>query len=189
MPLGFDFGGGEKSPYLRRQSQVYSNASGRPQETQAGGAPVGELGNSPYAGFLKSLTQPIRYEDRSEQRYNLARGQIQGAGQVEMGMLRKSLGGRGFRGGESGYADTAYARSARGTGERLTRASQEIETSEANRAMQYSQLNLQRMGMGGGLALQGEEGVLNRELEYYRSKLGAETAKYIPWWQGMASGG
>jgi len=167
MALGFDFGGGSKSPYLKRQSQVYSNASGRPQETQPNqGATVGELGNSPYAGFLKALTQPIRYEDRSQQRFNLARGQIQGAGQVEMGMLRKSLGGRGFRGGESGYADTAYARSARGTGERLTRASQEITESEANRAMQYDQLNLQRKGIGGGLALRGEEGVLNRELEY-----------------------
>jgi len=106
-----------------------------------------------------------------------------------MEQLAGKLGGRGFRGGESGYADTAYAGEARAGAERLTRASQEIATSEADRAMQYSQLNLQRMGIGGGLALRGEEGVLGRELEYYRSKLGAETAKYAPWWQGMASGG
>jgi len=43
--------------------------------------------------------------------------------------------------------------------------------------------------MGGGLALRGEEGVLDREFGYYRSKLDAETAKYKPWWSAMATGG
>ena len=191
MALGFDFGGGStKSPYLKRQSQVYSNASGRPTESQpSSGATVGELGNTPYAGFLKALTQPIRYQDRSQQRWNVARGQIQTGNQAGMGALTKVLGGRGFRGGESGYADTAYAGETRAGSERLTRAASEIETSEADRAMQYSQLNLQRMGMGGGLALQGEEGALNREFGYYRSKLDAETEKYRPWWQALSTGG
>jgi len=50
-------------------------------------------------------------------------------------------------------------------------------------------MNLQRKLGGAGLALTGEEGALNRALEYYRTKLGAETAEWQPWWQGMASGG
>ena len=81
MPTGYDFGGGKKSPYLKQQSQVYSNPSGRPTETQPGPG-TGELGNSPYAGFLKALTQPIRYEDRSQQRWNVARNQIQTGNQA-----------------------------------------------------------------------------------------------------------
>ena len=201
MALGFDFN--EMSPYLKRKEQVYGRPGGRPvgttgtitgQVQQPGAAtPTGsgiqqEMGQSPYAGFLQGLTQPIDYQDRSQQRYNIARGFIQSGTRTAMEQAKTYMGGRGFRGGESGMADVALGRIATGGAERLSRAGLEISESEAARRQQYEQLELQRKLGGGQLALTGEEGALNRMMEYYRARLGAETAEYQPWWQGMATG-
>ena len=201
MALGFDFN--EMSPYLKRKEQVYGRPGGRPvgttgaitgQVQESGAAtPTGsgiatEMGQSPYAGFLQQLTQPVDYQDRSQQRYNIARGYIQSGTRTAMEQAKTYMGGRGFRGGESGIADTALGKIATGGAERLSRASLEIGESEAAKRQQYEMMNLQRMLGGGQLALTGEEGALNRMMEYYRARLGAETAEYTPWWQGMAQG-
>ena len=204
MALGFDFS--ERSPYTRRKEEVYGRTGGRPVGTTGAitgqvtpptatstATPTGsgistDMGQSPYAGFLSSLAQPIDYQDRSQQRYNIARGQIQSGTRTAMEQAKTYMGGRGFRGGESGIADTALGQIATGGAERLGRAGLEIGESEAARRHQYEQLDLQRKLSGGQLALTGEEGALNRMMEYYRSKLMAETAEYQPWWSGMASG-
>jgi len=205
MPLGFDFS--EASPYEKRQDRAYGRRSGRPVGTtgttgtitgkvddpRATGTPTGsgissEMGKSPYAGFLKSLTEPIGYESRYQQRYNIARGQIQSGTRTALGQAEEYMGGKGFRGGESGIADTALGRIATGGAERLSRASLEIGESEAARRAEVERLNLQRKISGAGISLTGEEGALNRLMEYYRTKVGAETAQWQPWWSGMASG-
>ena len=202
MALGFDFN--ETSPYLKRQGDVFGRRGGRPvgttgaitgqvlqpgeTTTPTGSGIAPEMGQSPYAGFLQGLTQPIGYEDRYQQRYNIARGQIQAGTRTALEQAKTYMGGRGFRGGEAGIADVPLARIATGGAERLSRAGLEIGESEAARRQQYEQLELQRKLGGGQLALTGEEGALNRMMEYYRARLGAETAEYQPWWQGMATG-
>jgi len=201
MALGFDFN--EMSPYLKRKEQVYGKTGGRPvgttgaitgqvprpeAATPTGSGIAPEMGQSPYAGFLQGLTQPIGYEDRYQQRYNIARGQIQAGTRTALEQAKTYMGGRGFRGGEAGIADVPLARIATGGAERLSRAGLEIGESEAARRQQYEMMNLQRQLGGGQLALTGEEGALNRMMEYYRARLGAETAEWSPWWSGISQG-
>lgn len=202
MPLGFDFN--EASPYKKRQERVYGRRSGRPVDmpgavtdrvddprtakTPTGSGIESEMGQSPYAGFLKSLTEPIEYESRYQSRYNIARGQIQSGTRTAMEQAKTYMGGRGFRGGESGIADTALGKIATGGAERLSRASLEIGESEAARRAEYERMELQRKISGAGISLTGEEGALDRMMRYYEAKLGAETREWQPWWSGMASG-
>ena len=207
MALGFDFN--EASPYLKRKEQAYGRPSGRPvgttgtitgrvtepgtpgttgTATPTGSGIATEMGQSPYAGFLKGLTKPIQYEDRTQQRFNIARGGIQSGTRTALEQASTYMGGKGFRGGESGIADTALGKIATGGAERLSRASLEIGESEAARRSEYEALDLQRKISGAGISLSGEEGALNRMMEYYKAKLSAETAEFQPWWQGLASG-
>lgn len=203
----------KQSPYMDRRDRIFGRPNGRPTgstDSVQGRASTGQpapfqpvgtntgggtgsgisqsMQQSPYASFLSGLAKPIGYESQFQQRFNVARGQIQGAGKIEMETAKKYLGGKGFRGGESGYADSPLASIARGTGERLTRATQQIGIDEATRKAEYDRMNLQRQTAGAGIALQGEEGALNRQFGYYRSKLDAETTQWQPWWQGMAQG-
>ncbi len=120
MALGMDFG----SPYERRQNEVYGRSGGRPvgstgsitkavearSPTGSGIAP--EVGQSPYAGFLKGLTQPVAspYQSQFKQRANLLRGYTQGAYATAAEGTREAMGSRGFRAGESGIADTAIGK-------------------------------------------------------------------------------
>jgi len=199
MPLGFDFK--DTSPYIKRKEKVYGSPSGRPvgttgtitggvdrPGTPTGSGISGDMEKSPYAGFLESLTRPIRYEDRSQQRFNIARGQIQSGTRTQLEQAKEYMGGKGFRGGESGIADTALGKIATGGAERLSRAQLEISESEAAKRSEYEALELQRKISGAGISLTGEEGALNRMMEYYRARLGAETAEYQPWWQGLSQG-
>lgn len=213
--MGRDFGGG-RSPYMERRDRTFGRRGGRPTGTtaQAGGqvgttgqitgqveqpggltpTPTGSgiqptMGQTPYAGFLKSLAQPIEYEDRSQQRFNLARGQIQAGTKIQMGQMEKYMGGKGFRGGESGIADVAMGRIARGGAERMATATGQIAESEAERAYGYAGLNLQRQLGAGGMALRGEEGAMGTMMQYYGGRMGAEQAQWQPWWSGTAGGG
>jgi len=208
MAFGYSF---EKSPFMARRDRVFSRRGGRPRNTLpgtiGGGVTdpsqgyVGEqaehtqtqmeltASKSPYAKFLESLTKPIEYKSRAKERWNLARGQIQGATKLEAEQMKTYMGGKGFRGGESGIADTALGRVARGGSERLSEASRMIALSEADRAQQYEMMNLQRLLGGGQLALGGEEGAYNRLMDYYRNKLGGETGEWTPYWQGLTGGG
>jgi len=203
MPLGFDFN--KRSPYEERKNRVYGRTSGRPIETPGQVTPPGtitpfetatptgsgiapEQAQSPYAGFLKGLTEPIEYESRYQPRYNIARGQIQSGTRTAMEQAKTYMGGRGFRGGESGIADAPLARIATGGAERLSRASLEIGESEAARRAEYERMELQRKMGGAQISLTGEEGALDRMMRYYEARLGAETREWQPWWQGMAGG-
>lgn len=206
--IGMDFGEG-RSPYMERRDRTFGRGGGRPIGTTGaitgkvkrpkgdmlgGETPTGSgiqptMGQTPYAGFLQSLTQPIEYKGRAEERYRTARGQIQAGTKTQMGQMEKYMGGRGFRGGESGIADVAMGRIARGGAERLSAASQQIAESEAGRAQGYAGLNLQRMLGAGGLALTGEEGAMDRLMQYYGGRQAGERAEWQPYWSGMAGGG
>ena len=207
MVMGMDFGEG-RSPYMERRDRTFGRRGGRPVGTTGaitgqvkrpgaklgGETPTGSgiqptMGQTPYAGFLQELTKPIEYKGRAEERFRAARGQIQAGTKMEMGQMEKYMGGRGFRGGESGIADVAMGRVARGGAERLGQASQQIAESEAARAQGYAGLELQRKLGAGGLALTGEEGAMDRMMQYYGGRQVAERAEWTPWWQGMASGG
>ena len=173
---------------------IYGRPNGRPvgatgQNTQTGSGIQGTMQQSPYAGFLSGLAQPIQYQDQSQQRYNLAREQIQGGTRMQAEQMRRYMGGRGFRGGESGIADTALGGVFRGGAERLGQASRGIEADEAGRAQQYDLLNLQRQLGGGGLALQGEEGAMDRMMQMWQSMIGSQQGAWQPYWSGVASPG
>jgi len=200
MALGFDFN--EESPYEKRKNQVYGRTSGRPvgtpmarvkrpgedAATPTGSGIASEQAQTPYAEFLRSLTEPIEYESRYQPRYNIARGQIQSGTRTAMEQAKTYMGGRGFRGGESGIADAPLARIATGGAERLSRASLEIGESEAARRAEYERMELQRKMGGAQISLTGEEGALDRMMRYYEAKLGAETREWQRWWSGMATG-
>lgn len=211
MALGMDFGERKRSPYMERRDRTFRRTGGRPPDvgqgqppggtTTQGAAQAGEATTptgsgiqetqkqTPYAGFLKSLAQPIEYQDRSQQRFNLARGQIQAGTKMQMGQMEKYMGGKGFRGGESGIADTAMGRIARGGAERMGQVTGQIAESEAERGYGYAGLNLQRQLGGGQMALAGEEGALNRMMQYYGGQQQAEQRQWQPWWQGLSQGG
>lgn len=196
--MEYDFGD-RRSSFKERRDRTYPRANGRPLGggtaektggglTETGSGVSGGMKQSPYARFLAGLAKPIAYKDESQRRWNLAREREQSITKLQVEQGRKYMGGKGFIPGESGIADTAMSRIITAGGERMSRASREVALTEADRKKEYDMMNLQRMMGAGGLALTGEEGAQQRMLEYYRSKLGAETAEWKPWWQGMAGG-
>ena len=181
------------SPYTKRKEQVYSKPGGRPVGTTAKTTPTGsgiapEMGQSPYAGFLKGLTEPLQYENRYQQRFNLARGGIQSATRTALEQAKSYMGGKGFRAGESGIADAPISAIATKGAETLSRAGLEIGESEAAKRAEYDRMELQRKMGGAQIALSGEEGALDRMMRYYEAKLGAETREWQPWWAGISGG-
>ena len=191
------------SPHTKRKEQVYGRPGGRPvgttgaitgqvprpgAKTPTGSGISNEMGQSPFAGFLKSLTEPLQYESRYQQRFNLARGGIQSATRTALEQAKTYMGGRGFRAGESGIADAPISAIATKGAERLSRAGLEIGESEAARRAEYDRMELQRKMGGAQIALSGEEGALNRMMEYYKTKLEAETREWTPWWAGISGG-
>lgn len=123
--------------------------------------------------WLNMLKQPITAqvglgERERQQIYNQARGQIQGATRTGMEQMREMMGGRGFRAGESGIADTAIGGVAQAGRQGLQNVSQNIAISEAQNRfaqnMALNQANLQRMGVGGQMALGGRGQDIQREL-------------------------
>ena len=149
---------------------------------------------SQYAGFLQGLTKPITtpYKSQFQERANLLREYTQGAYETAGEQMRTHMGGKGLRAGESGIADVPLAGIARAGAQELSKGYRGLATEEARLEQQYKMgtegLELQRLLGGGQLALTGEEGALNRMMEYYRAQLGAETAQFQPWWQGLSSG-
>lgn len=155
----------------------------RPTTTEAPTSPaLAGMEKSPFAGFLASLGRPIPFEGRHQQRFNIARGQIQSGTRTALEQMKTFMGGRGFRGGESGYADVPLERIATGGAERLSRAGLEIGESEAERKQAYDMMNLQRMVSGGQLGLAGEEGIQNRLLQYLALLSGTEQNRWQPYW-------
>ena len=209
--------GQAQSLWQKRQNQVYGRSGGRPvgttsrtilaplagQPTQPNTgtpSPPGSgidpnMAQSPYANFLQQLAQPIQYQDLSAQRLGLAREAIQGQTRTGLQQAQRYMGGRGFRGGESGIADTAFQNIIRGGQEQLSTATRQIEADEAARAQGYAGLNLQRMlggaqlGLGGQeLQLAGQEGALNRMMQMWQSMIGSQQGAWQPYWQGLSTG-
>jgi hypothetical protein len=135
-----------------------TTASGR--STVSGGTAGGVGGAT--GSWLKKLETPITAEiglsgDERQGIYNLARGQTQGATKTAMEQARSAMGGRGFRGGESGIADSALGQIAQQGQSSLNRFSQDIAHREAanrfSQNMALNQANLSRLGTGAQTAL------------------------------------
>lgn len=206
----------QASPYTQRRNQVYSRPTGRPAgatapltrgavtppttgtpapQTPTGSGVSPNMQQSAYAPFLQQLTQPIEYQSQQQERYGLAQEQIQRGTRLEAEQMRRYMGGRGFRGGESGIADTALGGVFRGGAERLSQASRAISQDEAAREAQYAQMNLQRMlgagqlGLGGEeLTLAGQEGAMNRMMQMWQSMIQSQQGRFQPYWQTQAQG-
>lgn len=145
------------------------------------------LKHSPYSQFMQGLSRPIPYNNLQQQRYNIARGQIQGGTRTALEQMKTFMGGRGFRAGEAGIADAPLTGVATRGQELLSRASTEIATSEAERKQQIDMMNLQRMMGGAQLGLAGEEGIQNRLLQYLALLSGTEQQRWEPYWSGVTS--
>jgi len=132
--------------------------------------------------FMKQLKQPITQgqiglgRGERENVYGLARRQIQGGTKTAMEQMRTSMGGRGFRAGESGIADTAMGTIASEGAERLGKFASEQAASEAMRRseekMGIAGLNVQRATGAGQIgASYAQAGAARASARY-----GAETA-------------
>lgn len=160
--------------------------------TPTGSGIAATMQQSPYAGFLGGLQQPIDvpYQNLQQQRYNLMRGQIQGATRTGMEQMRTMMGGRGFRAGEAGIADVPIMQIAQRGQEQLGRGALGLAAEEARIApelgLREAGLNLQRILGGGGLALAGEEAAQTRLMDYLRLISGTEAQRWQPYWGGVS---
>ena len=182
LPLGRPAVG---SPYTPIQST-----------TQPSNPVLGGMAQSPFQDFLGMLTKRIniptgRTTKELQGIYNLGRTQIQGATQAGLGMARGFMGGRGFRGGESGLADTAMGQIIRGGQQNLAGLSAQTSIDEANRRFSeqstLAQLNLSRLLGGGQMALGGEQSAMDALLGLYGAQTGAQLSRWQPYWAGVTS--
>jgi hypothetical protein len=88
------------------------------------------------------------------QMFNLARRQSAGALNTGLSTLRSELGGHGFRGGESGIADSALANLVRSNQEALSQEGTKIAMDEAQRRERLAELGQNRLLGAGGLSAQ-----------------------------------
>lgn len=122
---------------------------------------------SPYAnlfkGYMQQLATPLDLKagltpEQLAAQTNQIRSNIMGGTKAMMGQMENKMGGRGFRAGDSGFADTALAGVAREGQSRLsdalTTASLENARQEKANELQLAGLNTQRLlgaGQYGGL--------------------------------------
>jgi len=132
--------------------------------------------------YMKQLEQPIRggavgmTGAESAAKYGLARRQIQGGTKAAMEQAKSAMGGRGFRAGESGIADSAMASIASQGAERLGASATEQALAETQRVDQLranqAGLNLQRATGAGQIGV----GFAQAGAQRTAAKLSAETA-------------
>lgn len=124
--------------------------------------------------WQEQLSQPLLMKTGLSGRerqgiYNLQRRQTQGATAAAAERMREMMGGRGFRMGESGVADTAVGEILSGGAERMGKFAQEQALTERQlrfkEAALLSGMNLQRMGMG----QQGQVGLEGIRADRYRT--------------------
>jgi len=154
----------------------------------------------PLQDWLQRLETPIeagRSTGDLQKQYNLMRNQIQGATPAMAETLRAQLGGRGFRVGESGFADTPMAQMLTAGQRNLSEAASNIYLDEAKGAREMAGLNLQRLLGAGGLEVQSQAA----GAQAHAAKLAADTAaqrlawekeqwgQEFPWQQERASMG
>ena len=130
---------------------------------------------SPYAEFFRNImtqlatpeTAPLGMTEAERQTMiNMARMNIAAQTQAQINQILNTLGGRGFRAGESGQVDTALASIMRGGQEQLGQAITTLMLDEARRRAQQDlalrQLNLSRLTAIPEFASLLEQGDLNR---------------------------
>jgi hypothetical protein len=152
--------------------------------------------------WLSQLNVPIEergvLSDAERQRmFNLARRQSAGAMGAGMETLKEQLGGRGFRVGESGAADTAMGKYILGSQEALSQQGTEIATDEAKRRAELAGLNIQRLTGAGGLqvqqnAVEAQKAAAGAQARLGQSQLEWEKNKFsqtFPWEKEQAQMG
>ena len=105
--------------------------------------------------------------DYQQAMYNLARGQIQGQTRTEAEQMKGLMGGRGFRAGESGIADTAIGNILRGGSERLGAQSRGMGL--AGMQMKYGQ----------------EQDQMNMMMRLLSGQQASQQGQWQPYWSGM----
>jgi hypothetical protein len=124
--------------------------------------------------WLGQLEKPITASSKEQQQmFNLARRQGQGATNALASEMENKMSGRGFRGGESGIADTAigdiYSRGAEALGAAAEQGGVDLEK-------QARELNLSRALGGGGLQAQFDQ--MAQQNEQFGQNLGWEKNKF-----------
>lgn len=114
--------------------------------------------------------------------YGLGRTQIQGATRASAEAMKEFMGGKGFRAGESGIADTPIAGIMRGGQQQLgdfatSMAAQEAKDRFAQR-FQLSQLDQQRLLGGAGIAGGLETANIGAQATLGAARAGAGAARY-----------
>lgn len=151
------------------------------------------LNQSPSQTFISEMQQPIDIPTGLnapwyQQAFNRMRGQIQTGTRANLAQIQQFTGGRGFRTGESGMADTLIGREARAGSQRLAGASAGLAESQLERGfgqrLSLEQLNLQRRLGAGGLAMQGEESAMDRLMQQQQLRVQEELARWQPYWAG-----
>jgi len=110
--------------------------------------------------------------------YNLARRQTQGATKTAGEQLQGAMGGKGFRAGESGIADTAlaniYNQGAERLGQQATQQSIAEVNNRFNQSLATNRLDLDRLLGGGGISAQLAQVAASRAASSAASKLGQD---------------
>lgn len=138
-----------------------------------------------WMGKLEATPEGGLTDEERQRIYNLNRRQIQGATNAAAGELERSLSGRGFRGGESGIADTALAGVHMAGAERLGQASTQLAMEEAKRRGDFM------LGAGNleaawknAQAQQTAAGAQSRAVDWSKQKF---TQYEFPWEQEQAA--
>lgn len=128
-----------------------------------------QKGEAPQIGTAEEERQGV---------YNLARRQTQGATKTAGEQLQGAMGGKGFRGGESGIADTALAGIYNQGAERMGQmASQQSIAEVKNRfdqSLATNRMDLDRLLGGGGISAQMAQAAASRAASAASSKLGQD---------------
>jgi len=150
------------------------------------------MNQSPYQGFLGAITgalgtRPGMNEEEIQREIQMRKRGIQRDVKLGSEQWKRYMGGKGFRGGESGIADVGYQQLFRAGQERAGQATQEVRSEAAQRRFQ-EQMQLGGLALGGGqLALTGEEGALNRLMQLYGMRQTGEMGRWQPYWSGMSN--
>ncbi len=166
------------------------------KQPQVSNPTLAGMNQSPSQTFISEMAQPIEIESGLnapwyQQAFNRLRGNIQTGTKLNLAQMRKYTGGKGFRPGASGMADTLMAGVAREGSQRLTGAASglaEMQTREGfNQKLSVEQLNLQRRLGAGGLAMQGEESAMDRLMREQELRVQEELARWQPYWSQVGS--
>lgn len=139
------------------------------------------IGNVKY--WEEELKAPVTAEigrspEELQRVYNQSRMQAAGSERAALDTMRGELGGLGFRGGESGIADTALGKISGDAQQQLGQFAMQQGINETNRRfdenMQLNAANLQRMGLGADMAAKMAATAASRAASMAGIKLGEQ---------------